>query len=77
VRTANEFREGSLVGAINIPVDELRGRLSELDAARDTVVFCQVGLRGYTAQRILSQHGFNHVRNLKGGFALASRLGNS
>lgn len=72
VRSRDEFARGTLPGAINIPVDELRGRLGELDRGRATVTFCQVGQRGYVAQRILLQHGFGDVKNLKGGYGLAS-----
>lgn len=67
VRTPQEFSRGSIAGAKSIPVDELRARLSELNKDKPVVVFCQVGVRGYTAQRILSQLGFD-VRNLVGGF---------
>jgi NADPH-dependent 2,4-dienoyl-CoA reductase/sulfur reductase-like enzyme/rhodanese-related sulfurtransferase len=75
VRTPAEFAAGTLAGAINIPVDELRNRLGELDPSRPTVTFCQVGQRGYVAQRILNQHGFSEVRNLKGGVTLARQFG--
>jgi rhodanese-related sulfurtransferase len=71
VRTPEEYARGTLPGAVNIPVDDLRRRLGELDSSKPTVVFCQVGLRGYIAQRILRQHGFDNVRNLKGGWSLA------
>ncbi|GMK40491.1 CoA-disulfide reductase [Paenibacillus sp. CCS19] len=67
VRTPLEFGNGTIPGALNIPVDELRDRLGELDASKTIWVFCQVGLRGYTASRILAQHGFR-VRNLSGGY---------
>lgn len=75
VRTPSEYANGTLAGAVNIPLDELRGRLSQLDPAKPTVTFCQVGQRGYIAQRILRQHGFADVKNLKGGFSLARRAG--
>ncbi|TDR81940.1 FAD-dependent oxidoreductase [Paludibacterium purpuratum] len=68
VRTAEEYRLGTIAGARHIDVDTLRARLSELDRARPVVVFCQVGLRGYLAYRILKQHGFAQVRNLSGGY---------
>jgi NADPH-dependent 2,4-dienoyl-CoA reductase/sulfur reductase-like enzyme/rhodanese-related sulfurtransferase len=70
VRTAAEFDAGSIAGAKHIPVDELRERIGELDPAKETVVFCAVGQRGHVAQRILVQHGFAAVRNLKGGFTM-------
>ncbi len=66
-RTPEEFSLGTIQGAINIPVDELRSRISELKAGKKILSFCQVGLRGYVAERILRQHGFD-VRNLSGGY---------
>ena len=69
VRTTAEFARGSIPGATNIPVDELRTRLSELpDLSTPLVVNCAVGLRGHTAARILVQHGWTDVRNLSGGY---------
>ncbi len=70
VRTAGEYARGQIPGAVNIPVDELRDRLDEV--ADDAIVHCQVGLRGYLAQRILAQHG-KHVRNLDGGYRTWAR----
>jgi rhodanese-related sulfurtransferase len=67
VRTADEFEAGTIAGAVNIPLDELRGRLMELPKDRPIVAFCQVGQRGYMATRILMQAGFN-VRNVSGGY---------
>jgi NADPH-dependent 2,4-dienoyl-CoA reductase/sulfur reductase-like enzyme/rhodanese-related sulfurtransferase len=68
VRTAEEYRRGTIKNAVNIPVDELRGRLNEIPQDKDIYVFCQVGLRGYIATRILMQKGFNVVKNLSGGY---------
>ena len=68
VRTTDEYSLGSIPGAINIPVDELRNRLSELPKNKPIVVTCAVGLRGYLAYRILVQHGYKDVRNLSGGY---------
>ncbi|CAH0120888.1 Coenzyme A disulfide reductase [Paenibacillus sp. CECT 9249] len=67
VRTEIEHRNGHIEGSILIPVDELRDRLHELDPNKEIWVYCQVGLRGYTASRILQQKGFR-VRNLTGGY---------
>ncbi|MDR2643667.1 MAG: FAD-dependent oxidoreductase, partial [Planctomycetaceae bacterium] len=69
VRTQVEFSNGHIDGFINIPVDELRGRLSELDKSRRIYVMCQVGIRGYAASCILMQYGFD-VYNLSGGYRL-------
>ncbi len=67
VRTPDEFSLGSLPGAVNIPLDEIRDRIDEIPKDKPVYVFCAVGLRGYLAYRILSQHGYDKVRNLSGG----------
>ena len=67
VRTFQENALGTIPGATCMPVDELRDRLEELPKDKELLVFCQVGLRGYVAARLLSQHGFK-VRNLSGGY---------
>ena len=65
---------GSIPGFVNIPLNQLRSRLDEVDLTRPVYVTCQVGLRGYVAARILSQHGAQ-VYNLSGGYTLyASRM---
>lgn len=66
VRTPMEFARGSIAGAVNIPLDELRGQLHRIPADRPVVVYCAVGLRGYLASNILRGHGYD-VRNLVGG----------
>lgn len=70
VRTADEYQNGHVEGAVNIPVDELREKLSSLDKSKAIVVYCQVGLRGYIADRILSQNGFI-AYNVTGGYQSA------
>jgi len=70
VRTAEEYNKGTIEGAINIPVDELRDRLSELPKNRKIFIFCQIGLRGYLAQRMLIQNDYQNVLNISGGFFL-------
>ena len=67
VRTPVEVQNGTIPGAVNIPLDELRGRLQELPRDKEILAFCQVGLRGYLAGRILMQNGFQ-CRNLSGGY---------
>lgn len=67
VRSEIEHANGHIPGSINIPVDELRSRLNEIDPAKEIWVYCQVGLRGYTASRIFRQKGYK-VRNLTGGY---------
>lgn len=67
-RTKEEYEFGHIKGALNIPVDELRGRLSEVPKDKKIVVYCAVGLRGYLSARILMQHGYTEVYNLSGGY---------
>ena len=74
VRTTEEYSLGSITGAVNIPMDDLRNRLSELPRNRKLYIFCQVGLRGYLASRILKQNGYNEVFNLSGGYKLYNTI---
>jgi len=67
VREPAEVAQGTLKGAVNIPLHQLRARAFELPKDRKIVIFCQVGLRGYVAERILKQLGYN-AANLSGGF---------
>ncbi len=70
VRTVREFEAGHIDGAANIPVDEIRERLNEIPAGKRIDIYCEAGLRGYLASRILRQNGFNEVFNLSGGYVL-------
>ncbi len=70
VRNPEEFHDGAINGAVNIPVNEIRLVLADLPRDRDIYIYCEAGLRGYLAQRILLQNGFNRVRNLSGGYKL-------
>jgi len=67
VRTPEEFAKGSVPGAVNVPIDDLRRRLCEVPRDRKIIAYCQVGQRGYLATRILQQSGFD-VENLSGGY---------
>ena len=66
-RTVGEFAGGHIDGFLNIPVDELRERLGELDKSKPVYVICQSGLRSYIACRILAGNGFE-CYNFSGGF---------
>ena len=70
VRTKNEYNAGKISDAINIPLDELRNRIGELPKGTIIYLYCLGGLRGYLAQRILTQHGFTNTFNLSGGYQL-------
>ncbi|MEZ3434152.1 MAG: FAD-dependent oxidoreductase [Lachnospiraceae bacterium] len=67
VRTREEYGRGHIEGFINIPVDELRERLGELEKGKTVYVMCQSGLRSYIGARILAGYGYD-VYNLSGGF---------
>ena len=66
VRSPEEFASGGIPGSINVPLDDLRDRLDELPEG-PVIVHCQVGQRGHTAARLLSQAG-REVHNLDGGY---------
>ncbi|MDD6967616.1 MAG: FAD-dependent oxidoreductase [Firmicutes bacterium] len=66
-RTVGEYSRGHIDGFTNIPVDELRERLGELDKSKPVYVICQSGLRSYIACRILAGNGFD-CYNFSGGF---------
>ncbi len=68
VRTPAEVSLGAIPGSVNVPVDNLRGKLDTLDKTKPYVVYCAVGIRAYIACRILMQNGFSNVRNLAGGY---------
>lgn len=70
VRSPAEHAAGHIEGTLNIPVDELRDRLGEVQM-QDVVVYCAVGQRGHIATQILKAHGAK-VRNLDGGFSTYS-----
>ncbi|MCL4181459.1 MAG: CoA-disulfide reductase, partial [Verrucomicrobia bacterium] len=67
VRRPDERNAGFIPGSIHIPLDDLRGRMSELPRDRELIVHCLSGQRSYFACRALSQHGFR-VRNLTGSW---------
>lgn len=73
VRTSKEFSGGAIEGAININVDDLRANLEKLDKNKMYAIYCQVGLRGYLANRIMRNNGFRAV-NLNGGYNLWSKV---
>ena len=74
-RTPFEYMRGHAEDFINIPLDDLRERLGELDKTKKIYVMCQSGLRSYLATRILTQNGFD-AYNFAGGFRLYSSIKN-
>jgi rhodanese-related sulfurtransferase len=70
VRTREEYEAAHISNAINIPIDNFRDRLGEIDHGKQIYIYCLGGLRGYLAQRILKQNGCSSVHNLSGGYQL-------
>ncbi|MBL7745568.1 MAG: FAD-dependent oxidoreductase [Chitinophagaceae bacterium] len=68
VRTNAEYEAGHIEGAVNLPVDEIRQWINEISPQRKVYIYCEAGLRGYLAHRILRQNGFDEVYNLSGGY---------
>ena len=75
VRELPEYKSGTIEGATRYSVDELREFLEEIPEGKKIVVFCEVGLRGYVAARILMQNGFDEVFNLIGGMRTYRLIG--
>lgn len=73
VRTAQEFAKGHIENAINIDVNDMREALLKLDKSNTYLVYCAVGLRGYLAQRIMKNHGYQ-VANLSGGYTVWEKV---
>ena len=67
VRTVSEYESGHLEGSINIPVEVLSGRLSELNPDDELLVYCRTGNRSTTAVGVLRENGFDRVYHMDGG----------
>jgi len=72
VRTKKEFEKGCFEGAVNIPIDEFRNKMEELDVYRGKriIVNCATGYRSYIVTRQLLNRGFKDVYNLSGGYVI-------
>jgi rhodanese-related sulfurtransferase len=75
VRTTPEFDSGHLEGAINIPVEELSQRLSELNQKDELLVYCRTGNRSTTAVRILRENGYDRIYHMDGGITAWNAAG--
>ncbi|HAM53084.1 MAG TPA: pyridine nucleotide-disulfide oxidoreductase [Nitrospiraceae bacterium] len=73
VRTPSEYEMGTIEGAVNIPIEELRDRISSVPRDKKIVVFCHFGVRGYMAGRILEANGITNYVNLSGGSEIYHR----
>lgn len=67
VRTPSEFDDGHIEGALNIPVDDLEGRLDELSEDEELLVYCRTGNRSTRAVGVLEDAGFTKIFHMDGG----------
>lgn len=63
VRTTEEYKAGTVKGAVNIPIDRLTEDLSKFKGKQNIVVFCRTGNRSSIAKKILNENGFKNVYN--------------
>ena len=75
VRRPDEVAQGTIEGALNIPIEELTGRVRELDSQRRTVLLCRSGNRSTQAGEFLAASGFVDVVNLDGGMIAYGKAG--
>jgi rhodanese-related sulfurtransferase len=75
VRTVSEYESGHLEGAINIPVEALSGRLSELNPNDELLVYCRTGNRSTTAVGILKENGYDRIYHMDGGITAWGNAG--
>ena len=76
VRTQSEFKNGHIPGAVNIPLDKLRGRLDDISSKKAVVVVCATGSRSASAARMLAKTGRTDIHNLQGGTMRWASQGN-
>ena len=69
VRTPAEYAAGHIPGALNIPHDQLAGRLSELDAENEVALYCMVGPRARLGEETLAKAGFRRLLHIEGGLS--------
>lgn len=69
IRTTNEYKKAHLEGAVNIPLAELRKRLTEIPKGKFILIYCNTGKISYIAERILKSNGFTSVANIEGGLS--------
>ncbi|CAH8771239.1 rhodanese-like domain-containing protein [Paenibacillus dendritiformis] len=67
VREPEEYADGHIPGAVNVPLSELPERRSELDPAQEWIVVCQAGGRSTRACQYLSSIGYDRLHNMSGG----------
>lgn len=75
VRTAREFAEGHVPGAVNIPVQDLAAQLGQVPQDREIVVYCEVGGRASRAGKLLRENGYARVSEMEGSMSAWRKAG--
>lgn len=76
VRSNAMFQHGTVNGAVNIPICEIRERINEIPRDKKVVLLCNTGYTEYCAERILVQHGFDHIYSFMGGYEFYKKIKN-
>jgi len=75
VRTPDEYAEGHIKGAKLIPIQELAGRLAEVPHDKQVYLYCHSGARSARASKLLADHGYTNIENIKGGIVAWKNAG--
>lgn len=70
VREAQEFKQGHIAGAVNIPLSQIERRLNEIPKDKPVYLYCRSGMRSKQAAKLLSRHGYNQIAQLNGGISV-------
>ncbi|GAA0404780.1 rhodanese-like domain-containing protein [Paenibacillus motobuensis] len=70
VREAQEFKQGHIAGAVNIPLSQIERRLNEMPKDKPVYLYCRSGMRSKQAAKLLSRHGYNQISQLNGGISV-------
>ncbi len=74
VRTPGEYQSGHIPGSINIPLNELPGKLQQLDKSKPVITCCASGMRSGSAKSLLVANGFRDVHNGGGWTSLQQKI---
>lgn len=70
VRETQEFKQGHIAGAVNIPLSQIERRLNEIPKDKPVYLYCRSGMRSKQAAKLLSRHGYNEISQLNGGISV-------
>ena len=70
VREVQEFKQGHIAGAVNIPLSQIERRLNEIPKDKPVYLYCRSGMRSKQAAKLLSRHGYNEISQLNGGISV-------